>query len=297
MSESKYFLDGRLYESVIVNKSSKFLTIDTIENSANNNDENDGRSNEKSDNNNNIQFKLVDKIEVPYYTFCPVDSLVTHNPIPYSFESEYELRKYIELAKKETFDSLFQQILEQKRNYVNIDEHVLVILAADILYSYFQEKFGATHYNLFIGENGSGKNSALLFFKMLGYRVFYVTAASAANYYTFLGEIQEGQGTIAEDEADDIGYNKDKQRILKTGYASGGNVPKVEFSKNGNTRSQVSYLTFCHKWLAMEELPDEKKIRGILDRSFIFKFIMDDVKYNIKYKMIEIQININNLFT
>lgn len=116
----------------------------------------------------------------------------------------------------------------------------------------------------------------------LGYRVFYVTTASAANYYTFLGEIQEGQGTIAEDEADDIGYNKDKQRILKTGYASGGNVPKVELSKNGSTRNQVSYLTFCHKWLAMEELPDEKKIRGMLDRSFIFKFIMGDVKYNIK---------------
>ena len=117
---------------------------------------------------------------------------------------------------------------------------------------------------------------------MLGYRVFYVTAASAANYYTFLGEIQEGQGTIAEDEADDVGYNKDKQRILKTGYAGGGNVPKVEFSKKGSTRSQVSYLTFCHKWLAMEELPDEKTIRGVIDRSFIFNFIVGDVKYSIK---------------
>ena len=156
-----------------------------------------------------------------------------------------------------------------------------MILAADTLYSYFQEKFGATHYNIFIGENGSGKNSALLFFKMLGYRVFYITAASPANYYTFLGEIQEGQGTIAEDEADDIGYNKDKQKILKTGYARGGNVPKVEFSKNGG-RNQVSFLTFCHKWLAMEELPDEKRIRGVLDRSFIFKFMIGDVKHNIK---------------
>ena len=164
---------------------------------------------------------------------------------------------------------------------MDIEEHVLVILAADILYSYFQEKFGATHYNIFVGENGSGKNSALLVFKMLGYRVFYVTAASPANYYTFLGEIQEGQGTIAEDEADDIGYNKDKQRILKTGYASGGNVPKVEFSKNGS-RNQASFLTYCHKWLTMEELPDEKRIRGVLDRSFIFKFIMGNVKYNIK---------------
>jgi hypothetical protein len=238
-------------------------------------------SNESDNKPDDISFKLYDKIDIPGYTFFPNDTIVTRNPIPYSFESEDELKKYIELAKNETFDTLFEKILMQIKDYVNIEEHILVILAADILYGYFQEKFGATHYNIFIGENGSGKNSALLFFKMLGYRVFYVTAASPANYYTFLGDIQEGQGTIAEDEADDIGYNIDKQRILKTGYASDGSVPKVAFSKNGS-RNQASYLTFCHKWLAMEELPDEKRIRGVLDRSFIFKFIVGDVKYNIK---------------
>ncbi len=119
-----------------------------------------------------LPFELLDKIDVPSYAFYPNDSIVTHNPIPYSFESEDELKKYIELAKKETFDSLFQKILEQIRNYVNIEEHVLVILAADILYSYFQEKFGATHYNIFIGENGSGKNSACFFLKCLDIEYF-----------------------------------------------------------------------------------------------------------------------------
>jgi hypothetical protein len=49
----------------------------------------------------------------------------------------------------------------------------------------------------------------LLVYKYLGYRVFYVTAASAPNYFTFLGEIEECQGTIAEDEADDMAFNKD----------------------------------------------------------------------------------------
>ncbi|HET6590453.1 MAG TPA: hypothetical protein VFG45_09835 [Candidatus Nitrosocosmicus sp.] len=111
--------------------------------------------------------------------------------------------------------------------------------------------------------------------------MFYVTAASAANYYTFLGDIQEGQGTIAEDEADGIGEDKDKQKILKTGYANGGTVPKVEFSKNG-TRSQKPYLTFCHKWLAMEEIPDEREIKGVLARSFVFRFLAGDIRYNIK---------------
>ena len=36
----------------------------------------------------------------------------------------------------------------------------------------------------------------LLVYRYLGYRVFYVTAASAANIYTFLGDEEEGQGTL-----------------------------------------------------------------------------------------------------
>jgi hypothetical protein len=120
-----------------------------------------------------------------------------------------------------------------------------------------------------------------LVFRQLGYRVFYITSASAPNYFTFLGDLQEGQGTIAEDEADNIGRSIDKKNILKTGYCSGGAVPKVGFTNNGS-RFQTSYLTFSHKWLAMEELPDEKNNRGTFDRSFIHFFIKGEVKYNIK---------------
>ena len=86
-------------------------------------------------------------------------------------------------------------------------------------------------------------------------------------------------GNSGEDEAEDIGYDKDKKKILKTGYASGGNVPKVDLS---NGRTQGSYLTYCMKWLAMEELPDYKKIKGILDRAFVFKFVIGEIDYNIK---------------
>lgn len=111
--------------------------------------------------------------------------------------------------------------------------------------------------------------------------IFYVTSASAANYYTFLGEIQEGQGTIAEDEADGISKDVEKQKILKTGYARDGCVPKIEFQQSGS-RIQIMWNTFCHKWLTMEELLDEKEIRGVIDRSLIFKCMVGDVKYNIK---------------
>jgi hypothetical protein len=91
----------------------------------------------------------------------------------------------------------------------------------------------------------------------------YVVSASAPNYFTFLGDKEECQGTIAEDEAEDIGYNKEKQKILKTSYASGGSVPKVDLTFG---RKQESYLTYCMKWLAMEEC----------------RFIVGNVEYNIK---------------
>ncbi len=181
------------------------------------------------------------EIETDSKIVYPSDKIDTQNPLPYIFDSTKELKEYLELARKETFDTLLSQVQIIYSKYVNTDEHYIVILAADTIYSYFQDKFGTTHYNIFVGDNGSGKNSALLAFKYLGYRVFYVTAASAPNYFTFLGEIEEGQGTIAEDEADDIAYDKDKRKILKTGYCSGGTVPKVDLS-NGRTQSLSNIL-------------------------------------------------------
>src|SRR5215469_13622393 len=225
--------------------------------------------------------KYIPTIESSNKVFYPLDTTDTQNPLPYIFDSAEELQKYLELARKETFETLLHKVEAVYKKYVSAEEYYILILAADTIYSYFQDKFGTTHYNIFVGDNGSGKNSALLVYRYLGYRVFYVTAASAANFYTFLGETEEGQGTTAEDESEDIGYNRDKQKIFKTGYCSGGFVPKVDLP-NGGGRKQDSWLTYCHKWMAMESLPDQKKIKGILDRSLVYNFVASDVLYNIK---------------
>jgi hypothetical protein len=255
----KYTGNGnlQLHESIVVKDESTFVRL-----------EDDG-----------IRPFYVTKIERPNKILYPADNIDTQNPLPYIFASAEELEEYLKHARNETFDTIFFKVKSVYKKYVNTEEHYITILAADTVYSYFQDKFPTVHYNIFVGDNGSGKNSALLVYKYLGYRVFYVTAASAPNYFTFLGEIEECQGTIAEDEADDIGYDKEKKRIMKTGYASGGSVPKVDLS---NGRTQGSYLTYCMKWFAMEELPDYKKIKGILDRSFVYKFVTGEVPYNIK---------------
>lgn len=118
-----------------------------------------------------------------------------------------------------------------------------------------------------------------MLYRYLGYRVFYVTSANAANYYTVLGNKEEGQVTIAEDEADDIARDKDKRNVFKTGYCSGGSIPKVE-TEGG--RKQDNWLVYCHKWVAMEELPNDKSMKGILDRSLVLKFVTGSPQYNIK---------------
>jgi hypothetical protein len=254
----KYTGNGTLplHEAIVINEQSSFLLLG-----------------------NNYRPQYIPKIEISNKLLYPADTLDTQNPLPYIFNSTAELESYLELAKKESFESLHTKVKSTIIRYVNTEEHYIVILAADIIYSYFQDKFGTTHYNIFVGDNGSGKNSALLVFKFLGYRVFYITAASAPNYFTFLGEIEECQGTTAEDEAEDIGYDREKQKILKTGYCSGGTVPKVDLS---NGRTQGAYLTYCHKWFAMESQPDYKKIKGIIDRSLVYNFVVGNVSYNIK---------------
>ena len=118
--------------------------------------------------------------------------------------------KYLKLAQTETYDSLYLKVETIYRKYVNVEEYYYPVLVGDTIWSYFQDRFGYTHYLIFTGDNGSGKNSALLVFKYLGYRVFYVVSASAPNYWTAYGSQEEGQVSIAEDEADDIGEEKKK---------------------------------------------------------------------------------------
>jgi len=255
----KYTANGKIppHESVIIGSTPKFVTINEV-----------GK----------VEFKS--EIKAPGgEIFIPNDTIYTSNPLPYIFESEEEFRQILDVAKNETFDSLFSTVETEFRKFVKVEEHYYTLLVGNTILSHFQDKFPVTHYIIIVGDNDSGKNSALLVYRFLGYRVFYVTSASAPNYYTVLGNREEGQVTIAEDEAQDLPFDKDKANVVKTGYATGGNVPKVELE--GGRRSD-SWLTYCHKWFAMEEIPDHPRMKGILDRSLVMKFITGEVPYNIK---------------
>jgi hypothetical protein len=248
---------GRLHESVIIDTTSKFVHLDKDQ-----------------------KRHFVNEIERANDILIPGDTIDTQNPMPFIFESENDFQKYLEEAKNLDLETLFNIVESINTKYVDIEDRYHVLLTADIIWTWLQDRFSSTSYNVFTGDNGSGKNSELLVFRFLGYRVYYVVSASAANYYTKMGNIEEGQITIAEDEVGDIAKDREKRNVFASGYCSGGSVPKVELE--GGRKSE-DWLTYGQKWITMEELltthPDMK---GILDRSFVFRFVAGDPQYNIK---------------
>ena len=204
----------------------------------------------------------------------------------YVFESEEELRKYLKLASEKTpngnFDLIFKLVKTIFKQYVVLDDHHITLLVADIIYSYFQDDFATTHYVICAGDNGSGKNSILLTFGWLGYRVFLATSVSGANLYTFQGSVEACQGTIAEDELDNLDEDRDKMNIWKSGQAEGtSKIPKTAI--DSGKREQESYHSYCFKIGASEKSLDNLKAKGVLDRSFEIPCFVGRPKFNIKF--------------
>jgi hypothetical protein len=117
-------------------------------------------------------------------------------------------------------------------------------------------------------------------FKYLGYRVLLATGVSPANIYTFLGNMEECQGTIAEDEINNLENEPEKLNVYKSGYSnSSGRIPKVDLHSG---RVQEVFLTYCFKIFATERSLDNSLAKGLLDRSFEIQCIAGNPQYNIK---------------
>jgi hypothetical protein len=215
------------------------------------------------------------EIETKDMTLRPPGKLEYPPDSAYEFESEDELEAYIQYSKeKETIYTLYRDVRKfYTRDYfVDTEPRNSTLLALYTITSYFQDKFSTVHYILNVGDNGSGKNSIIITYSWLGHRVFYINGASGANIREYLGTLEEGQGTIAEDEMDNIDKDPEKMKTFKTGYASGGCVPKI-LEANTKGREQRYYHTYCQKMFASENLPSMKDSRGLLDRSFVVKCI------------------------
>jgi hypothetical protein len=197
----------------------------------------------------------------------------------YVFSSKEEVEQYKSRAENETLGSLFKKAKNIWKKYFDIDNETLTLCSADTIFTYFQDKLGMTHYLLFVGDNSSGKSNALRIFHHLGYRPLFDVSITTANIYNFLGQFEEGQGIILEDELDNIENQEDKMRIYKTGYVSGAQVTRMYESSNKG-KAQQRYNTFCFKAFSSEQQPRYKG-RGFAERIFTIKCSPGSPQYDI----------------
>jgi hypothetical protein len=208
----------------------------------------------------------------------------------YNFVSEDEVQYFFNLAKQETLDSLFKRVKTILKKYIDMDNYDFInILTADIIFTYFQDKLGMTHYLLIIGDNNTGKSNILLVFSHLGYRTILDTAITPANIYNFGSQLEEGQCTIIEDEIDDIDFQDEKKKLYKVSYRSGTKVTRMYDGSNNNSSGpnkksssrQQSFFLFGFKMFASEKMPDKVKSKGFLERIIPLKALPGDPEYDI----------------
>lgn len=232
---------GTLHESVILSGQPTFLTFE------------------------NDKIKTIETIEEsnriikpPNPEECPYE--------PYEFADIDEALVYLEKARKESLDTLFEKAMSVVGKYNDQDKQKIVLIAADIIWSYFQDKFSTTHYVGVVGDNGSGKSTVGDTFEAIGYRVVNMTDPTAANIFRVLGRIEPGQCCIVADEAEKIDKSSDIMTVLKTGYQIKGKVARM----NMTNEIQQFFYTYCFKMIIAERSPSQSDAKGVLDRTFLF---------------------------
>lgn len=238
----KHSENGLLVESVIINGKSYFAVSRT-------NGDNEPR------------ITLEDSIEKENEIFLPLQNPMSRT---YNFTSSEQFYGFIEKAKNENRDSLYKKVRAIWRKYIDADDFHISLCAADTIFTYFQDKLGLTHYLFFVGGNDTGKSNNLTVIEYVGYRCFKSVGITSANIFTSLGNREEGQCIICEDEADNIDRDHEKMKILKSGYQVGNGVARTDLPQG--VRSQNKWNTYCFKAFAGERLPDLVKAKGLHQR-------------------------------
>ena len=231
-SKVKGFIDDELYvESVIIDGKPKFLVKGLLSNT----------------------ITIKEKIETEDTTYRPLEKNEC-GYFPYNFTSD-EIKELI--GKQIQTEKILEEIKEQIDKYVvssDINKHLIL---GNILLTYSQEWIHTIHFPFFVGETESGKSSVLHLGRRLNYRCLYGEDIPHADIYNFLGTEEEGNGTICEDEAQDIARDRAKLRTYKNSYSKGSSKARI-IGVDTLGKKQVFYKTFCPKWFAGEKVPEDK---------------------------------------
>lgn len=198
---------------------------------------------------------------------------------PYEFDSEKEFRKIVHQVKsKKNLDTLFQKVKTQWSLYIDNGKEHNLMCTADTIFTYFQDLLGTTHYDFFVGDNGTGKSNNLHMLNVLAYRNVLSSDMTAPNIYQLLGNDKHGVVTICEDVADSIDEDRTKMGIYKDGATTNVHVFRTDISFG---RKQFRFKTFCFKAFAAEELPDVRKAKGFRQRCITFNCTHGSPRYDI----------------
>jgi hypothetical protein len=247
----KGFMDGLYVESILVDSRPYFLCVSPS----------------------NHILSTKEMIAVDEVTFKPLDAEQC-GYFPYSFRGSELAHLNYPISKDEIFDDIKNEI----DRYVSLRELDKHLILGDILLTYCQEQISTVHYPFFVGETESGKSTILHLARWLCYRCHLGDDIPNADIYNFLGTDEEGAGTIAEDEAQDLWKNKSKLSTYKTSYAKGSTKARI-LGVDTLGKHQVYYKTFCPKWFAGEMIPQNK---GFVERLAIVHMTEGKPQSNIK---------------
>jgi hypothetical protein len=135
------------------------------------------------------QVKELEQIEEPSRIIRPPRKEGCPYP-PYEFANIGEVQEYVNKAKTTNIESLYFKAKEIVLRYVDQEEPIIIILTADIIWSYFQDLFATTHYINITGDNETGKSTIRHVFEYTGYRPVKASTISTANYYRTHGIIE-----------------------------------------------------------------------------------------------------------
>lgn len=204
-----------------------------------------------------------------------VDGAVEH----YSFDSIDELQQTIQTAKLHTASTLFLKVKDWASKFYDTDiEEYINLIAADIVFTYFQDRIGITHYIFVHGDPDQGKGAILETFNQIAYRGASVASATPATIYRMLGTVEKGQITLIIDEANRLEDDDFMLTILKVGYKGNAKVPRSVDSQSSDAKIEHFYA-FGFKIIAAEKLPARWKTGGFLSRCMKIKTAPGDPQY------------------
>ncbi len=178
-----------------------------------------------------------------------------------------------------TKESLLERIRSRVDRYIDTTENNKTVIQVDTFLTYCQDQVDTVHFLFVVGDTESGKSTIGHFMKDVGYRVQYQTDLNYAGIYNFYGTKEEACGTIIEDEAQDLGIDKNKIRLYKNSYTRGSKQAIVVGKDTANSKHQEYYATFGFKVFIGEQIPLDK---GFRERLVILRMNTGFPEVNIK---------------